>query len=355
MDLYAVVMAGGSGTRFWPLSRRALPKQLLPLWEGRTLTELTVERLNRLVPLERLLIVTGEHLAAAIAEAAPQVPSSNIVVEPRPRNTLPCIALAAEVVRRRDPDAVLGVFPADHFIADVDGFASACRRAETSARRGPIATLGIRPTRPETGYGYIRHAGVSSPQVSEEALPVEAFVEKPDAPTAVEYLEDGRYLWNAGIFFMQLATLDRELARQQPQLEKRLPDLRAALASGDREALDRCFAGLPSISIDYGVMEGAAEVSVVAADVGWSDVGHWGALDAVLQGDDEGNIRIGRVLAVDCRDSVVINRNDPGKVIAVLGARDLVVVDTPDVLLVVPKRYAQRVRELVARAQPEFL
>jgi mannose-1-phosphate guanylyltransferase len=171
----------------------------------------------------------------------------------------------------------------------------------------------------------------------------------------VEYLEDGRYLWNAGIFFMQLATLDRELARQQPQLEKRLPDLRAALASGDREALDRCFAGLPSISIDYGVMEGAAEVSVVAADVGWSDVGHWGALDAVLQGDDEGNIRIGRVLAVDCRDSVVINRNDPGKVIAVLGARDLVVVDTPDVLLVVPKRYAQRVRELVARAQPEFL
>lgn len=340
---HIVIMAGGSGTRFWPLSRRERPKQLLPLWGDRTLMELTFERLRPLVPAERIYVVTGEHLATPISKVLPDLPRENLIVEPCARNTLPCIGLAAAVISQRDDDATLGIFSADHFVGGDDVFRAACDLGDSAARDGKIGTLGIRPTRPETGYGYIHHLSSPGP-----TLEVAEFVEKPDAETAERYLADGHYLWNAGIFFLSLGKFDSEIARQQPVMARRFDEIRRALSSSDQGAVTHIFEDLESISIDYGIMEAATQVVVIPAEFEWNDVGHWGALDEVLDTDSSGNVVEGSVCGVDVRSSVLINRGGEGKLLAVVGVEDLVVIDTPDATLVLPRAQAQRVREVVA-------
>lgn len=340
---HAIVMAGGSGTRFWPLSRNAQPKQLLPLWEGRTLVELTVERLARVTALERIFIVTGEHLADAIAAVLPELPRQNIIVEPSARNTLPCIALAAAVLEQRDPDASFGIFAADAWIDGADAFAAACERGWAAADEGRICTIGVRPNRPETGYGYIRQATGEG-----EVRPVDAFVEKPDLETATRYLAAGDYFWNAGIFFLSVSTLWRELERQRPEMRQRFVAIGEALGRGDQAAVRALFDRVESISIDYGIMEAAEGVVVTPATFEWNDVGHWGALDEVLGSDPAGNVIGGPVCAIDTEGSVLFAREGSDRLLAVLGMRDVVVVETRDATLVMPKEQAQRVRDVVA-------
>jgi mannose-1-phosphate guanylyltransferase len=320
----------------------------LPLWNGRTLLELTVERLRPLIPVERLLVVTGAHLAEATAALLPELPGENLVIEPSARNTLPCVVLAAALAAAREPDAVLGIFSADHFVADAEAFREACRWGAQAARAGQIATLGIAPSRPETGFGYIRAAAGQGP-----VRAVERFVEKPDGATAERYLAEGGYFWNAGIFFLSVATLQSELSRQRPTFAAALEAMREALGRGDAGALSEAFGRMEPISIDYGIMEAAQDVAVVPAAFGWSDVGHWGALDEVLPSDSAGNVTLGKAVLVDTREAVVVNQDDGGRMLAVVGLEGVVVVQTSDATLVLPKAQAQRVREVIAalRAQ----
>jgi mannose-1-phosphate guanylyltransferase len=305
--------------------------------------ELTVERLDQLVSRERLTIVTGSHLLDGIREVLPSLADENLIVEPSARNTLPCIALAAQILRVRDPAAVLGVFPADAFIGDTEAFLEACKLGYQAARTGRIATIGIRPTRPETGYGYIHYEPGDTP-----VRPVEAFVEKPDRETAEAYLADGNYLWNAGIFFLTPAKLESELNRQRPELALAYAVMGDALEFGDIEGAERAFESLEAISFDYAVMEHARNVAVIPASFEWNDVGQWGALADVMETDDDGNIVQGGACVIDSRDSIVVQREGSERFLAVVGVEGLIVVETADATLILPKEQAQRVKEIVA-------
>lgn len=348
-SMHAIIMAGGSGTRFWPMSRRLRPKQLLALFGEQTMMAQTAERLRPLTGDEGMLIVTGAHLVDGIQAALPSLPAENIIAEPVGRNTAPCIGLATHLIEHRagqGEDPIIGVFAADHHVADPEGFRAAVAVAvEAASEPGVIVTLGIAPTRPETGYGYIQY----QPEGEQGgAYPVNRFVEKPDRATAERYLASGDHLWNAGLFFFRASTMRQEIARQLPRMAERLDAIAAAFddEDGGQSALARIFPTLESISIDYGVMEDAAHVKVVPADVGWNDVGHWAALPGLLEADDDGNILRGDVIARDTRHTAAFNdRTD--HLLAVVGVDDLVVVTTEDATLVVPRERAQQVRDIV--------
>jgi mannose-1-phosphate guanylyltransferase len=341
--MHVVIMAGGAGTRFWPLSRRHRPKQLLSLFGGEPMIAKTVARFEGVVPPERIWIVTSEALADAIAEAVPLVPRENILCEPMGRNTAPCIAMATVAIRDRtqDPASVVAVFPADHFIRDVNAFRQVVQTAVAAAADGGILTVGIEPTKPETGYGYIRCGA----EEGDGALAVERFVEKPDAATAMAYLQDGSYLWNAGMFAFRVDTMLAEFARQLPALAEQAEAMAAALAADDRERLRAVFEAIAPVSIDYGVMEGAFRVRVVPGRFGWDDVGHWDALPSVAETDDAGNVTMGDVVAVDCHHSVLVGHDH--RVLAAVGLDHIVVVDTEDAVLVAPRERVQEVRAIV--------
>lgn len=341
--MYVVIMAGGSGTRFWPLSRRHRPKQLLSLFGERPMVAETVERFTSFVPLEKILIVTSEQLAGAIREAVPNLPADNVLCEPFGKNTAPCIGLAAAAVRARGADnaEVIGVFPADHFIRDVEGFQNLVRLAARVAEEGPIVTIGVEPTKPETGYGYI----LRGEKREDGSAAVVEFVEKPARETALRYVRDGRYLWNAGMFFFRLDTIEAEIVRQLPALGAQLGALARAVADHDSAALAASWEHVESVSIDYGVMEKADAVRVVPATFGWSDVGAWDALPEVADVDESGNVTMGDVVAIDCEGCVLVGHDR--RVLAAVGLKGLVVVDSEDALLVAPRDRAQEVRSIV--------
>jgi mannose-1-phosphate guanylyltransferase len=333
-DRWAVVMAGGSGTRFWPRSRRRVPKQLLPVLGTKSLLQDTVARLRGLVPSDHVLIVTHRDHAAEVRRQLPQLPRGNVLVEPQGRNTAPCLALAALEIERRAEDATFVSLPADHAIADPRAFRATLLEAFAWAATEPVAvTIGIRPTAPETGYGYIhvgaRRAGKTSR--------VRGFVEKPNAARARRFVASKAYLWNSGMFAWRTATILALLDRHVPDVMK---PLRAALAKRSTTALAKAYASVPSISIDYGVMEHAENVLVVSADFGWSDVGSWAALADL---DADGNRR-GTVIPIDAARSVVFGN---GRLVALVGLDDVIVVDTPDALLVCHRDRAQDVRRVV--------
>lgn len=335
--MYAAILAGGSGTRFWPLSRRDHPKQLLELTEGSpTLVAQTVERLAPLVPESHCRIICGRSHDAPIAQVLPRIPR---LVEPAARNTAAPVALACLWAQMEAPDAVVAILPADHHIRDEAGFRAALASAEAAAADGAIVTLGIQPTRPETGYGYIE---VGEPLGEGPARKVVAFREKPDTAGAEAYLAGGRHLWNAGIFVFRADVMWAEL-------ERHIPELTSALATvtdvGDSAGLEQAWAAVPRISIDYAVMEKTDRAAVIPADVGWSDVGSFAALPEVQGVDAEGNLRVGDTLVLDTTGSIVESRG--GRLVALVGCEDLVVVDTADAVLVVPRAQAQRVRDLV--------
>ncbi|HLT29659.1 MAG TPA: mannose-1-phosphate guanylyltransferase [Myxococcaceae bacterium] len=344
MALHPIIMAGGSGTRFWPLSRKSRPKQFLPLASDAPLIVDTAERLEGLVPGEAIRVVCGPVHAKATFRLLSDVPRRNIIVEPVARNTAPAIALAALHVAREDPKGVMVVLPSDHHVANPKAFRIAIRQAARVARTGALVTLGIQPTRPETGYGYIR---VGAPlEKRPEANRVEAFVEKPDLATAKRYLKSGRYLWNGGIFVFRADAILAALRLHMPELAPGLDAIAEVLGTRKEAAtLARVFRRFPSISIDYGVMEKADNLAVVGGDFGWSDVGSFAALPEVRSADAQGNVVSGRgAVVLDSEGCVVHAEKRP---IAVVGMKDTVVVDTGDTLLVVPKDRAQEVRKAV--------
>lgn len=345
-----IILAGGSGTRFWPLSRRSEPKQLLSiLGDGRTMIQATLERLSPLAdPDSPVQIICSAELLERTKSALIEEQQVEFIVEPAPRNTAPAIILATARAEAQFGDEPVAIFPADHFVAGQEGFENCLRFASKRAATAPaIITLGIPPTRPETGYGYIR--GKTAFSLSEQApssFPVDAFVEKPDREHALRYLQEGRYLWNSGIFVFRPSTLWAEFQRQEPDGWPAIKALRRAVQKGDQEAMEQAFRALNPTSIDYAVMEGAAQVEVIPALFQWSDVGHWDSLGEVLPADAAGNVVQAKAIVEDSTGCVIIAR-DSERLIAALGLEDLVIVDTKDALLVLPRSKAQEVRRIV--------
>ena len=346
-NFWAVIPAGGAGTRLWPLSRAARPKFLLPLLGERSLLQQTVDRLLELTDHEHMMIICGPTHAAEIIRQLPELPTGNVIMEPFPSGTLPALALAAALIERQDPDAIMGSFAADHDVADREAFTAALRTAIVTARQGSMVTVGITPTRPETGYGYIErtdeHVLVTD---SGTAFRAARFVEKPNLETATEYIESGTFLWNAAMFVWSVASFQRELLRLQPEVHAGIQTILRAWDSGERErVVAGTWAKMPDVTIDNGIMEHAELVAVVPAEMGWSDVGDWNGLGELIERDALGNSVRGDLLQIDTTNSVIWS--ETARMVAMVGLDSIIVVDTKDALLVVDRSKSQEVRKVV--------
>jgi mannose-1-phosphate guanylyltransferase len=337
---YALILAGGGGTRLWPASRRGRPKQLLALGGPESLIAATFGRVSRVLGRERTLIVTAADQAAEIRRALPALPPENLVSEPAARNTGPAVGLGALVAARRaGEDVRLAVIPSDAFIADEAEYGRVLGVALEHAAEA-IVTIGIKPTRPETGYGYVQRGAL----VRDGVFEVARFVEKPDAATAARYLAASDYLWNSGMFFFTARRLLAEARAHLPELAAILAEIQSSLDPAATAAAR--YPGAPKISIDYGIMEKAAGIRVVPGDFGWNDVGSWSAVAAIREKDAAGNVAAGDVILRAVAGSVVVS--EPGApLVAAVGVQDLVVVATRDAVLVVTKERAQEVRAVV--------
>ena len=346
---YAVIMAGGGGTRLWPLSRKMRPKQMLRLIDERSLFETAIQRLEGIFPPERILVVTVVDQAETLRAQSPQIPAENFLLESAPRGTASVVGLAAVALAQRDPQAVMAVLAADHYIGDVERYHHLLRTACLVALDGYLVTLGIAPTYPATGFGYIQRGASLGSYNGLNVYRVERFVEKPDKVQAQRYCEAYDYSWNSGMFVWQVAQIQAEIARQMPVLSETLAEIAHTWGTPDQAAtLERLWPGIKPQTIDYGVIEGADRVAVIPAEgLGWSDIGSWESLFEVLPTDQQGNIIIGgRHMGVDTSRSLVYVDQEH-RLIVTIGVEDLVVVDTGDVLLVCHKDQAQKVRQVV--------
>lgn len=351
--LHAIVMAGGSGTRFWPASRAHLPKQLLSLAGTRTLLEDTVVRLEGLVPPERTLVVTAERLEEAVRGQLPRLPADAVVGEPCKRDTAPCVALAALLVSRHDPDATMVVMPSDHVIRPEANFRDAIRQAANivDATPGRLVTFGIPPTYPAESFGYIeRGEPLEDSHGPSGAFAVRRFREKPPASVAQEYLQAGTFLWNAGIFVWKAATILAAMASRQPECLSRLETIVRHWETPDRRRVfAEEFAAIKGISIDYAVLEHAPDVAVIEAPFGWDDLGGWSAVARQRGSDAEGNTLAGRHLAIGTSGSIV--HTDDGHLVVTVGLENMLVVHTPDATLVADRSREEAVRQVVAELE----
>jgi mannose-1-phosphate guanylyltransferase len=353
LDAYHVILAGGSGTRFWPLSRAGRPKQVLALLGGEPLLRQAYDRAAALSGEERVYVSAGTSQREQIRSVLPELPDDRFLGEPMARNTAPCVALSALLLSRVDPEAVLIVSPADHVYTRQDRLASALSTAVETARAAPdaLVTLGIRPERPETGYGYIEAAGEEvAAGVPPGVRRASRFVEKPDAATAARYLAAGSYLWNSGLFVWRARAILDSIRACAPDVWRPLDTLaRDPGFPGSAAALEAAFAAMPSISIDYAVLEKAPRVLVVPADPGWSDVGSWDSVAALHPPGDDGNAVAGDASGVTTAGSrgCFVFRGAGDRAIALVGVEDLIVVDAGDALLVCRKGESQRVRDIV--------
>jgi mannose-1-phosphate guanylyltransferase len=345
--LFPVILAGGSGTRFWPLSRRAFPKQFLPLASGKALLTETLERLGNMALPQQCHVVCGKTHLAVARKLLPKVPKKNWLAEPQARNTAPAIALALAHISKKNPEALIAVFPADHHVSAPKALRLCLANAMELAQQGHIVTLGILPTRPETGFGYIYRGKA----LGEGGYKTKAFVEKPDEETAQKYLASGDYFWNAGIFVFRADTMLEAFAKHMPEVAQALLRLREAIGKTNANAvLEREFKKMTATSIDFGVAEKADNMAVVPADIGWSDVGSFQALEEVKPKDAKGNVLCAQTLLEECEGNIFYSE---GRLIAALGIEGLAIVDTEDVLLVLDKRKCQNIRRLVERLQKE--
>lgn len=344
--MFAVIMAGGKGSRFWPRSREKMPKHLLDIQGERTIIRETVDRIRPLVPPERTLIVTGRSHAAELIRQLPEVPAENILIEPVGRNTAPCIGLAALHIQTRVPDAVMLVLPSDHRIADESTFRKILgEAARMAAEKDLLVTIGIRPTGPETGYGYLEQGDPYPSGGQEEIHRVRSIREKPPVEQAREFLHRGCFLWNSGMFVWRTSTILKAIKQFLPELHRGLLQIRQAIGTErEEEIVGEVYSAQKPISIDYGVMEKAQNVLVVSADFGWSDLGCWDALWEVSGKDENGNAARGTLIGKDAFDCLV---HSPGKLVALIGVRDLLVVETDDALLICRRGRSQDVRKVV--------
>ncbi len=341
---YGLILAGGRGTRFWPRSRRRSAKQVLNVVGRRSLIQAAVERLAPLIPPERIWVLTNDHLRDTIVGQLPEVPEGQILSEPAQRNTAPAIGLAAHILRSIDPDAVMGVFPSDHVVSKPAGYRAAVRAALKGAEAGKLMVVGVRPRWAETGYGYIEFPRGAEPG-ARRPVPVRRFHEKPDPAKARRYVAAGNFYWNSGMFFWRADVLLGELRRRLPKTATVLAALPPFNDPDFAPALKRSFALCENISIDYAVMEKAENVAgIPARDFGWNDIGSWNAVYELLSRDGRGNAAGPHALFMDSHHNFV----DAGsKMVALLGVTNLIVVDTPDALLVASRDRAQQVGDVV--------
>ena len=352
--LHAVIMAGGSGTRFWPASRRLLPKQLLALAGDRTMLQSTVDRLGSLVPAERQLVLTNEALVQAVRQQLPELPVANVVGEPCKRDTAPCIGLAAALVQREDANATMAVMPSDHVITSAKQFQAAIQAGSDLIDQDPsrIVTFGIRPTYAAESFGYIQRGQRLQAADSINAFQVECFREKPDRETAESYLSAGTFYWNSGIFLWRASTILDALRQNVPKMYQHIQQIAASIGTGDYEAtLKREFTAIEGTSIDYAVMEGYPNVVTIEAPFTWDDLGSWQALSRLHPADADQNTVVGSHLGIDTRGCIVVSQ--PGHTVVTVDVEDLIVVQTKDATLVAPKHAEERIREVVKRLEEE--
>jgi len=354
--MHAVIIAGGSGTRFWPKSRENLPKQLLNISGQGTLIQNTVGRISPVIPVENIWVITNEQHAFETCYQLKKmgVPPSQLLTEPIARNTAAAIGYSAKILSQRNPDAIMAVFPADHVITTVEPFLKLLKQAETIANENHLVTLGIKPTSPETGYGYIKQGKA----IEENSFKVDRFIEKPNKLTAEKYLKEGSYYWNSGIFVWKVSTLLNEISLYLPKLHEQLEELtiNTAPIKGKyayqklNETGKKIFHSLESVSIDHGVMEKSNKVAVLPADIEWNDVGTWTSLAEISKNDSHGNVISGNVVSIENNNSIFQAEN---RLVAALGLKNIIVVDTPDALLVCAKERAQDIKKIVEKIKLE--
>jgi mannose-1-phosphate guanylyltransferase len=340
---YALIMAGGSGTRLWPLSRRDKPKQVLPLTEDRTLFQVTVERLNDLFRPDQIYVVAGPDLSELLHENTPQIPKENFIVEPSGRNSGPAAGLGSSVIMQRDPEAVIAVLSADHHIANEDSFLEALRYAYDVAHSGYIVTLGIHATYPATGFGYIQRGDAIGTCNELTAYASRGFTEKPNEETAKAFLASGMYSWNAGIFIWRAQQALAEFERQQPDMYALLKQI-----ADSPDQLKTLWGQMKNLSLDYAIMEKAPKVAVIPVDIGWSDVGTWSALFDVLDRDKDGNATRSSNdghIRMDTHGTLIVS----DRMVVTIGVDNLVIVDTEDAILVCNADRAEDVKAVVQK------
>jgi len=352
--MYVVIMAGGKGTRFWPQSRERLPKHLLDILSNKTVIRETVDRIKPLLPAERILIVTASSHVDAMFEQLPDIPRENILIEPLGRNTAPCIGLAALYLRKRAPDDVMIVLPADHCIDDAGRFRHTLAAAADMARKETyLLTVGIVPTGPETGYGYLERGELVATIRGEAVYKVNSIREKPSREQAEAFLRQRGYLWNSGMFIWKVSAILEAIARHLPGLYDQLQQIEQALDTDHEKALlDRLYPAIEPISIDYGVMEKSDNVLVLEGDFGWSDVGSWDTLWEISAKDERGNAfkGAGPFVGIDTRNSLIIS---PNKLVALVGIEDLLVIETGDAILICRRGASQAVKKVVETIEAE--
>ncbi|MFQ5673379.1 MAG: mannose-1-phosphate guanylyltransferase/mannose-6-phosphate isomerase [Nitrospinales bacterium] len=350
--MIGVILSGGSGTRFWPRSRERYPKQFLRISGSRSMIQDTVERVLPLIPIDNIFAVTNEQHAVETCRqlAAYGFDPANLLAEPLAKNTAPALGFAAGVLAATHAEEVMAVFPADHVVKDPVAFRRVLQTAETVAAKGRLVTLAIRPTRPETGYGYIKKGAARH----DGSFEVQRFVEKPDAPTAQKFIDDGDYFWNCGVFLWKVSTLLEAMQTLMPELHKEIAVIAAHTQTGSGKypyrTLDaqgrKIYQALHPISVDYGILEKSDNVAVVPTRMPWSDVGSWSALEEISPTDRDGNLLTPNVIALDCSGSIIQGEQ---RLIAAVGARNLIVVDTADALLICDKARAQDVKKIVEK------
>jgi len=355
--VYVTILAGGSGTRLWPYSRRKQPKQLLSLTGGLSLLQQTMNRVRPLVPPERIHILTGPEHAASIAAQLPDLPRENIQIEPAPAGTAPCLGLAAMRLRRISTadDAVMISLHADHVVREEERFRQALITSVAAARRGYLVTIGIVPSYPETGFGYIERADQLGQREGQQVYRVARFTEKPHLDLARDFVASGRFYWNTGYFTWTLDRILGEFLRLQPTMFAQLKDVADTLETPEGVQAASCLWGqIEPTTIDVGIMEHARDVAVLPCDLGWNDVGSWAAMFDILGHDSSNNVIMGGAqhVGLDTTDSLVYSE---GRLVATIGLRDMIVVDTGDALLVLPKERAQEVSALVKALRAQGL
>jgi mannose-1-phosphate guanylyltransferase len=352
VELYAVIVAGGVGTRLWPRSRQNMPKQFLDIVAEKTMLQETFMRIGALIPPDRVFVITNGTCAPLVRKQIPQLPRDNVIVEPAGRNTAPATGLAALYLRQLDPEGVMVVLPADHLIRKAAHFREVLKAVAEMAQNDYLVTMGIQPDSPHTGYGYIQRGDFLCQIGQHSVYKVTRFTEKPDEATARRFLDSGQYYWNSGMFGWKVSAILEAIGVHLPALYAQLMTIEAAMGSQrEREVIEEVWQGVESISIDYGVMERAHNVAVIPMDVGWSDVGSWATVAELLPKDTEDNVVVGEHIGIDTADSLLYSS---GRLIATIGLRDIIVVDTGDVVLVCPKSRAQEVKDLVGRLRGKY-